>query len=326
MQWTSPYYSIKYEVQTQWHTLGMDTDVGLHRYRDKKRIRYVFICFMCTDQGCSYQPNITLPYIDNNVNDIYRFRVQISCAEACHCVAIGNTSQPYGDRIRDHWSKVWAYNEATLCGDSNPQQMREHYSNGFLFSVDNDQIELSGISAGGDVIQCSTDILSSLLEEELQSKGCLSSTADSMPTTTPFFTSTPLLPNTSPVMSTDNVFSSTAQVSFTPSSTVHHISTTVGNPTSSTISPSSTAELSSTIMPSTFSTDYSSSTSSDSSVSPSSTAGVSTPAFHITSSQISVSPTPSVYCPAEQGVWNQTLMCEESRIVSVCPNIPITNG
>ena len=65
--------------------------------------------------------------------------------------------------------------------------------------------------------------------------------------------------------------------------------------------------------------------SSDSSISPSST-GESTPsAFHITSTQISVSPTPSVYCPAEQGVWNQTLMCEEYRILH-CPNISLGNG
>ena len=301
---------------------------------------------MCTDQGCNYQPNITLPYI-NFLNDNYRFRVQISCADECHCVIIGSASQSYGDGIRDHWSAVWGdkANRGLLCANS--QQQREYFSNIFRFSVGNGRIDIM-ILNGGEVNDrhCSTDILPSFLVEELQSTRCLSSTADSMLTTTPFFTSTPQLqPNTSPVMSTDKEFSSTAQVSFTPSSTVQHMSTTVGNPTSSAISHSSTADLSSTIMPSPssiFSTDYSSSIknhsmtqslpslsmdnilSSDSRVSPSST-GVSTPAFHITSTKISVSPTPSVYCPAEQGVWDQTLACEQSRILR-CPNISLENG
>ena len=271
---------------------------------------------MLVGQGCDYQPNITLP---ERTEERYQFRIQFSCAWSCHCIKIGdNVTHPYGDSVRDDWNGIW--NRNLLC--SNLQGLKFYYSRTFHFHNNGGYVNVTN-----EVLPiaitfrqfCSTNLIP-----------IVAACPSSFPTTSMISSTLPAIP----------LFSSTPLPSSTPAITA------VQFPTSSTIPHSSTADLSSTITPSPSSTvsakDFSSSvaenhsipqslllalstdtiSSSDSNVS---TIDVSTPAFHITSTQISVSPTPSVYCPAEQGFWIQTLACEQSRILH-CPNISLANG
>ena len=271
---------------------------------------------MFIGQGCDYQPNITLP---ERTEERYQFMIQFSCAWSCHCINIGsNVTHPYGDSVREDWEKIWNHN--LLC--SNMEDSIIYYSRTFHFHNNGGDVhETNDESASYSLVSCSNTLtpIVATCPFSSPSTSIISSTLPAIP----LFSSTPLLSNTAAII--------TAQF-----------------PTSSTISHSSTADLSSTIMPSPSTVsakDFSSSvaenhsvlqsltslstdtiSSSDSSVSPNSTISVSTPsAFHITSTLISVSPTPSVYCHAEQGVWNQTLMCKQSRLLH-CPNIPLANG
>ena len=57
----------------------------------------------CIDLGCNFHQVITLPDVRNGNSDRYKFRVQLSCADSCHCVEIGSVTGPYRESILEEW-------------------------------------------------------------------------------------------------------------------------------------------------------------------------------------------------------------------------------
>ena len=92
---------------------------------------------MCTDQGCNYHPNILLP-VKSLHEDRYQFRIQLSCANSCHCVTIGSATHSYygwSASIQAKWSELWYQSHLLLCA-ANLQQQKQFYSNSFHFHKD----------------------------------------------------------------------------------------------------------------------------------------------------------------------------------------------
>ena len=80
---------------------------------------------MCIDLGCNFHQVITLLVEINGVgSDRYKFRVQLSCADPCHCVTIGRVSEPFSESIRDKWDDLWN-DQDMLCANANKSKSFE---------------------------------------------------------------------------------------------------------------------------------------------------------------------------------------------------------
>ena len=190
------------------------------------------ICFMYTGQGSTNI--VTLPERPPSASrERYQFRVQLSCADQCHCVTIGNASDSYGQSIHDDWNQIWDLNWGLLCAGG-PSCQRNYYSRTFHFH-----------NIGEVVVHVTDDIDASnnnnkICPNLIQSNSIPTLNSFSSTQTTPLSNSTPLTSSTSAldtstIMSSAELSSSTgitppsstAAIHITPSSTDQQLSTTV---------------------------------------------------------------------------------------------------
>ena len=138
---------------------------------------------MCTDQGCNYHPTIVLP-VKSLMKDRYQFRIQLSCANSCHCVTIGSATHPYGHSIHGQWSNIWGQSGGWLCA-ANLQ--KNFYSDIFHFHDDSKgqymHVKKMVKQADASDTKICSNILSSFPEDILHAAGCLSSTTALIPAT-----------------------------------------------------------------------------------------------------------------------------------------------